>query len=88
MNRFALLLSALLSGCAAIGGAGYIYERTPDGGCRIEVNSGRDLSGVMATIGSDCSVEVSADKAAANVELLRVTRKLIEKLPVLPVGGM
>jgi len=85
-----LSFAGLLTGCAALGGgADYRYSHIDENGasCEIVVGSTRSLAGVAITIDDRCQLTADAQKADANLQLLRVLGKALDKVPSVPVGG-
>ena len=76
----AVVVIVLLSGCATAGGqvgsnAAYVYESTPDGGCRVTVFSGREqIESATILISKDC--ELTGDVKAVTAG--QTSAKLIE----------
>ena len=86
MRNVAMLLTVALAGCATGSGqvgsnAAYIYESTPDGGCKVTVFSGREqIESATISITTDCQLtgEVKAVTAGqTSAKLVDIVDRLI-----------
>lgn len=90
---WAIALPLLIPGCAlftpgglqssAPGQAVYHYKRTADS-CEVIITSGRDVPGIKARVGKDCSVSVEADALTgqdAQIRMLGLFESLLSRIP-------
>jgi len=81
-----IIAAVALAGCESgnifVRTAGYSLERSPEGGCKINVQSERDISTAMLSVnGETCSVEASADmQARATLQALQMGTLAVQAL--------
>ena len=69
-----------------LGQAGYRYEQTADGGCRVEIASGREVQTGSIEIGADCKLSAKADAltgAEMQLQMIQLLNAILQRLPTL-----